>query len=178
MTCFGQLVSSCNLDLRSDFEIDLSRSKYVWYNVSWEEKHDSVKVIVLPFLYEKRFQFFILIIHLPWCLWNHWPHGPPQILQNNVTGALQGYLMFFWKFYSSIIVLQILTRAPLGPWIFHRLLGGAFEHPPWSRLLIAVEKDERQRSKVGDKSFRNHFSHFFWLRSKLRSPGVKIPKFS
>ena len=54
-----------------------------------------------------------------------------------------------------------LTRALLGLWIFHRLLGGAFERPPpWSRLLVAVEKNERQRSKAREKSFRNHFGHF------------------
>ena len=32
--------------------------------------------------------------------------------------------------------------------------------PPWSRLLVAVEKNERQRSKAGEKSFRNHCGHF------------------
>ena len=55
-----------------------------------------------------------------------------------------------------------LTRALLGLWISHRLLGGggAFERPPWSRLLVAVEKNERQRSKAREKSFRNHFGHF------------------
>ena len=39
--------------------------------------------------------------------------------------------------------------------------GGAFERPPpWSRLLVAVKKNERQRSKAREKSFRNHFGHF------------------
>ena len=55
-----------------------------------------------------------------------------------------------------------LTRALLGLWIFHRLLGGGvWTPPPWSRLLVAVEKNERQRSKAREKSFRNHFGHFF-----------------
>ena len=55
-----------------------------------------------------------------------------------------------------------LTRALLGPWISHRLLGGGRLNapPPWSRLLVAVEKNERQRSKAREKSFRNHFGHF------------------
>ena len=38
--------------------------------------------------------------------------------------------------------------------------GGAFERPPWSRLLVAVEKNKRQRSKAREKSFRSHFGHF------------------
>ena len=55
----------------------------------------------------------------------------------------------------------VLTRALLGLWIFHRLLGGErLNAPPWSRLLVAVEKNKRQRSKAREKSFRNHFGHF------------------
>ena len=55
----------------------------------------------------------------------------------------------------------MLTRAMLGLWIFHRLLGGGgVWTPPWSRLLVAVEKKERQRSKAREKPFRNHFDHF------------------
>ena len=56
-----------------------------------------------------------------------------------------------------------LTRALLGFWIFHRLLGGGggrLNASPWSRLLVAVEKNDRQRSKAREKSFRNHFGHF------------------
>ena len=56
-----------------------------------------------------------------------------------------------------------LTRALLGLWIFHRLLGGGggvWTPPPWSRLLVAVEKNERQRWKAREKSFWNHFGHF------------------
>ena len=55
-----------------------------------------------------------------------------------------------------------LTRALLGLWIFHRLLGGVCLNAPtpWSRLLGAVEKNERHRSKAREKSFRNHFGHF------------------
>ena len=66
-------------------------------------------------------------------------------------------LIIFRKFHNFP-----LTRALLGLWISHRLLGGgAFERPPpWSRLLVGVEKNERQRSKAREKSFRNHFGHF------------------
>ena len=73
-------------------------------------------------------------------------------------------------------MVGVLTRALMGLWISHHLLG-VFEHPRLSRLLRIVEQNGKQRSKAREKSFRNHFGHF-WLRSKLRSPGVKIPKFS
>ena len=58
----------------------------------------------------------------------------------------------------------MLTRALLGLWIFHDLLGGGgvFEHPPppLSRLLRIVGQNGKRRSKAREKSFRNHFGHF------------------
>ena len=64
---------------------------------------------------------------------------------------------------------------------------GAFNAPPPpsksrvakypSKCRVKGEKNERQRWKPHENSFWNHFGHF-WLRSKLKSPGVKIPKFS
>ena len=56
--------------------------------------------------------------------------------------------------------ILLLTRGLMGLWIFHHLLG-VFEHPP---SISAPDNFEI-------------ISVIFWLRSKLRSPGVKIPKF-
>ena len=68
------------------------------------------------------------------------------------------------RLFPAFCLGKALTRALLGLWIFHRLLGGGGGRlnalPPWSRLLVAVEKNERQRSKARDKSFRNYFGHF------------------
>ena len=66
------------------------------------------------------------------------------------------------KLISSYVACSVFTRALLGLWIFHRLLGGGgrLNAPPRSRLLVAVEKNERQRSKARKKSFRNHFGDF------------------
>ena len=56
---------------------------------------------------------------------------------------------------------QLLTRALLGLWIFHDLLGGGVWTPPrLSRLLRIVEQNGKRRSKAREKSFRNHFGHF------------------
>ena len=55
--------------------------------------------------------------------------------------------------------------------------GGCFNTPRLSRLLRIVEQNGKRHSKLA----KNHFeiiSVIFWLRSKLRSPEVKIPKFS
>ena len=54
-----------------------------------------------------------------------------------------------------------LNPRPAGPLDFPPPAGGRLNAPsPWSRLLVAVEKNERQRSKAREKSFRNHFGHF------------------
>ena len=59
-----------------------------------------------------------------------------------------------------------LNPRPAGPLDFPPPAGGGgswrgrLNAPLWSRLLVAVEKNERQRSKAREKSFRNHLGHF------------------
>ena len=62
----------------------------------------------------------------------------------------------------STVALFNLTRALMGLWIFHQLLGGGgcLNTPRLSRLLRIVEQNVKRRSKPREKSFRNHFSHF------------------
>ena len=73
-----------------------------------------------------------------------------------------------------------VNPRPAGPLDFPPPAGGGGRlnaPPPWSRLLGAVEKTKGSVRKLA----KNHFeiiSVIFWLRSKLRSPGFKSPKFS
>ena len=54
-----------------------------------------------------------------------------------------------------------LTRALMGLWIFHHLLGGGcLNILRLSRLLRIVEQNGKRHSKAREKSFRNHFGHF------------------
>ena len=39
----------CDLDLRSNFEVDLSRSKYTWFDLSRCDKHDDITIIDVTF---------------------------------------------------------------------------------------------------------------------------------
>ena len=48
-----QLGSSRDLDLRSNFGLDLSRSCYTCFDASWRGKHDGVKIIALSFQTQK-----------------------------------------------------------------------------------------------------------------------------
>ena len=48
-----QLGSRRDLDLRSNFDLDLSRSCYICFDASWRGKHDGVKIIALSFQTQK-----------------------------------------------------------------------------------------------------------------------------
>ena len=48
-----QLGSHRGLDLRSNCDLDLSRSCYICFDVSWRGKHDGVKIIALSFQTQK-----------------------------------------------------------------------------------------------------------------------------
>ena len=46
---YDLLGSPRDLDLRSNFDLDLSRSCYTCFDASWRGKHDGVKIIALSF---------------------------------------------------------------------------------------------------------------------------------
>ena len=48
-----QLGSRRDLGLRSNFDLDLSRSCYTCFDASSRDKHDGVKIIALPFQTQK-----------------------------------------------------------------------------------------------------------------------------
>ena len=45
----GRRVTLPFLDLRSNFDLDLSRSNYTWFDAPWRDKHDRVTIVVLSF---------------------------------------------------------------------------------------------------------------------------------
>ena len=48
LTYLGHQVTLPWLDLRSNFDIDLSRSNYAWFDAPWRDKHDGIKIVALP----------------------------------------------------------------------------------------------------------------------------------
>ena len=71
-----------------------------------------------------------------------------------------------------------INPRPAGPLDFPPPAGGAFERPPpWSRLLVVVEKNKGQRSKAREKSFRNQFGHFFGSVQNWGHQGSKFQNF-
>ena len=53
MTYFDLFGSPRDLDLRSNFPLDLSRSKCICFDASRREKHDGVRIILLSFFVQK-----------------------------------------------------------------------------------------------------------------------------
>ena len=48
LSYLGYRVTLPWLDLRSNFDLDLSRSNYTWFDAPWQEKHDGINIIALP----------------------------------------------------------------------------------------------------------------------------------
>ena len=49
LTYLGHRVTLPWLDLRLNFDLDLWRSNYAWFDVPWRDKHDRVTIVVLSF---------------------------------------------------------------------------------------------------------------------------------
>ena len=48
LTYVGNRVTLLWLDPRSNFDLDLSRSNYTWFDAPWRDKHDGIKIVALP----------------------------------------------------------------------------------------------------------------------------------
>ena len=48
LTYLGHRVTLPWLDLRSNFDLDLSRSNYTWFDAPGQDKHDGIKIVSLP----------------------------------------------------------------------------------------------------------------------------------
>ena len=101
-----QLGSRRDLDLRSNFDLDLSRSCYTCFHASWG-KHDGVKIIALSFQTQKlslKNCFAQKCRFWPFVTWhlNGW-----SWVKSDGTPAkecFKSYLLFFWiwrSYYSS-----------------------------------------------------------------------------
>ena len=55
MTYLAHHVTSCDLDLRSDFDIDLFRSTCTYFDAFRREEHDAAKIMSLALLVQKVF---------------------------------------------------------------------------------------------------------------------------
>ena len=81
------------LDLRSNFDLDLSRSNYTWFDAPWRGKHDGIKIGALPLklnILSSKNRFGKFWNFDPWWpqLWPE-PKKWPKLLRNDVSRAFE-----------------------------------------------------------------------------------------
>ena len=70
MTYLAPHGTSRDLDLRSNSDIDLLRSKCTYFDASWREEHDTAKIMSLAFSVQKLFCIFFA---KKWYFVLYWP---------------------------------------------------------------------------------------------------------
>ena len=116
LTYLGHRVTLPWLDLRSNFDPDLSRSNYTWFDAPWRDKHDGIKIVALPLklkilLSKNRFGKFWIFD--PW--WRQF-WSEPKNDRND-------FEMIFREL-SNAVFRFVLRCAGA------EIDGGVFKHPP------------------------------------------------
>ena len=119
MTCLGQLGSWRDLDLRSNFEVDLAYTYVILYIFRRALTRETrwYKINFLPLPYQKLFskshfeKYHHFDIDYLWSL-TQWPHL--KSVDKTLPGFFQGYLMIFADlFYHGFDMLTIACRNTL-----------------------------------------------------------------
>ena len=69
MTHFGHHVTLAWLDMKSNFDLDLAKSFYIWFDAFQRDKHDGIKVVALPLklkILSSKNRFGIFLNLDPW----------------------------------------------------------------------------------------------------------------
>ena len=148
MTHFGHHVTLARLDLRSNFDLDLSKSFYIWFDAPLRDKHDGVKFVALPLkltilLSKNRFGKF----------WNFDPWWPqfwpePKNDQND-------FEMIFRELSNA--AFRFFLRRPGA-----EIMGGRSNAPPPPSRRWKIQRPSRARVNI-DKC------DFMWLGPKKQS---------
>ena len=138
-----------DLDLRSNFDLDLSRSSGICFESSWREKHDGVKIISVSLLVQKLFTKNDFRQKRKFLVWG--PLEPKllnlgRIWRKNVTGAWKGLSNAFFGFFLAVILFEIITIVCGKITIF-------LKNDLWWPLVTSI----LTLAKKWPKCFRNHF---------------------
>ena len=144
MTYLGHRVTLPWLDLRSNFDLDLSRSNYTCFDAPWRDKHDGINIVALPLKLQilsskNRFGKF----------WNFDPWWPQFWLEPK--NDRNDFEMIFLEISNAAFrFAQRCAGAEID--------GGVFKHPPpssrWSK--------SRGTSGRGLKHFTLNVSTHCW----------------
>ena len=116
LTYLGHRVTLPWLDLRSNFDLDLWRSNYTWFDAPWRDKHASIKIVALPLklkILSSKNRFGKFWNFYPW-----WPQFWPKPKNDR-----NDFEMIFRELSNAVFrfVLQCAGAE---------IDGGVFKHPP------------------------------------------------
>ena len=118
-----QLGSRRDLDLRSNFDLDFSRSCYICFDASWRGKHDGVKIIALSF---KDIRYRRKTVSLKNAVFDlSWPLTLKQLILGEIgrhfsERAFQELSFSFFRFGVAIIIPEIVAVIPDKTIIFRK----------------------------------------------------------
>ena len=140
LTYLGHRVTFPYVDLRSNFDLDLSRLNYAWFDAPWRDKHDGIKIVALPLKFKilsSKNRFGKIWNFDPW-----WPQFWPEPKNDR-----HDFEMIFRELSNAVFsfVLRCAGAEIDGG-------GGVFKHPPsrWWK----IQRPIRARVK--------RFSMFHW----------------
>ena len=137
-TQYDLLGSPRDLDLRSNFDLDLSRSCYTCLDASWRGKHDGVKIIALSFqtrklspkkLFRSKMPFFDI----------SWPLTPKPLVLGEIwrhlsKRAFQELSIAFLDFDVAVTGTEIMRII----WSHVMQFGNLGKFCPWWPLVTSI----------------------------------------
>ena len=145
------------LDLKSNFDLDLSRSNYTWFDAPWRDKHDSIKIVALPLklkiLWSKN-RFGKFWNFDPW-----WPQFWPEPKNDR-----DDFEMIFRELSNAVFRFVLRCAGD-------EIDGGVFKHPPPPIRWWKIQRPIRARVKLNSKEKIKNMSHAyksFYLRTHVK----------
>ena len=119
-----------DLDLRSNYEIDLSRSSSTCFESPWREKHAGIIIIPLSWLVQKLFMKNYFRQKRKFWVW--WPLEPKLLTwarfwRHLSERAIQALSIAFFRFLLTIIVSEIMAcfrKSSIFRKIWHLMTSG------------------------------------------------------
>ena len=80
MIHLGHHMTLAWLDLRSNFDLDFSKSFYIWFDAPWRDKHNGIRIVALPLKWKILSSKNLSDIFLNFDPW--WPEFWPETKKN------------------------------------------------------------------------------------------------
>ena len=157
LTYLGHRVTLPWLDLRSNFDRDLLRSNYTWFDAPWRDKHDGIKIVALPL--QLKILSFKNRLENVWNFKPWWPQFWPEPKNDR-----NDFEMIFSEL-SNAVFRFVLRCAGA------EIDGGGVQTPPPPLASRWWKIQRPSRARVKPRSVLYQFCSFlFYVLSKQLHP--------